>query len=172
MWTVAPGVGRKLKKSLARLVEKDKLSLIGVGFEIKDLVEMDLHCIASVLSTVPLATLDHLRGGADLRCILPLPQPASVSEAEITLRNLVETTQNFDHVQHLWKEARQKVWEWLVVAGVNCMYLRDGPHTPRGNEQHFRPAQQAAMNKIEQYVSWFLKSDHKAYVKKSKCLNV
>ena len=50
--TVAPGVGRMLKKSLARLVEKDKLSLIG-GFEIKDMVEMDLHCIASVLSTVP-----------------------------------------------------------------------------------------------------------------------
>ena len=104
--TVAPGVGRMLKKSLARLVEKDKLSLIGVGFEIKDLVEMDLHCIASVLSTVPLATLDHLRCGAVLRCILPLPQPASVSEAEITLRNLIETTQNFDHVQHLWKEGR------------------------------------------------------------------
>ena len=59
--TVAPGVGRKLQKSLARLIEKDKLSLIGVGFEIKGLVEMDLHCIASVLSTVPLATLDHLR---------------------------------------------------------------------------------------------------------------
>ena len=60
---VAPGVGCMLKKSLTRLVEKDKLSLIGVGFEIKDLVEMDLHCIASVLSTVPLATLDHLREG-------------------------------------------------------------------------------------------------------------
>ena len=60
--TVAPGVGRKKKGSLARLVENDKLSLIGVGFEIKDLVEMDLHCIASVLSTVPLATVDHLRG--------------------------------------------------------------------------------------------------------------
>ena len=59
--TVAPGVGRNLKKSLARLVENDKFSLIGVGFEIKDLVEKDLHCIASVLSTVPLATLDHLR---------------------------------------------------------------------------------------------------------------
>ena len=55
--TVAPGVGRNLKGSLARLVENDKLSLIGVGFEIKDLVEKDLHCIASVLSTVPLATL-------------------------------------------------------------------------------------------------------------------
>ena len=59
--TVAPGVGRKLRGLLARLVENDKLSLFGVGFEIKDLVEMDLHCIASVLSNVPLATLDHLR---------------------------------------------------------------------------------------------------------------
>ena len=59
--TVAPGVGRKLKGSFARLVENGKLSLIGVGLEIKDLVEMDLHCIASVLSTVPIATLDHLR---------------------------------------------------------------------------------------------------------------
>ena len=40
-----------LKKSLARLVEKDKLSLIGVGFEVKDLIEVDLLCIACVLST-------------------------------------------------------------------------------------------------------------------------
>ena len=69
-----------------------------------------------------------------------------------------------DRVQHLWKEAGQKVWEWLVVAGVNYMYLRDGPHTPRGKAQHFRPAQQAAMSKIEHYISWFLKNDHKADV--------
>ena len=48
---------------LPELVENEKLSLIGVGFEIKDLVEMDLHCVASVLSTVPMATLDHLGGG-------------------------------------------------------------------------------------------------------------
>ena len=136
--------------------EKDKLSLIGVGFEVKDLIEVDLHCISSVLSTVPLATLDHLRCGRNLRCILPLPQPASVSEAEITLRNLDVTSQNFDHVQHLWKEAGQKVWEWLVVAGVNYMYLRDGPRTLIGKAQHLRPAQQAAMDKIKQYVSWFL----------------
>ena len=60
-----------LKRSLARLVEKDKLSLIGVGFEIKDLVEMDLHCIASVLSTVPLATLDHLREGNSFEVCSP-----------------------------------------------------------------------------------------------------
>ena len=33
-----------------------------------------------------------------MRWILPLPQPASLSEAEITLRNLVETTQNVDRV--------------------------------------------------------------------------
>ena len=44
------------------------------------------------------------------------------------------------------------------------MYLRDGPHTLRGKAQHFRPAQQAAMNKIEQYVSWFLMNDHKSDV--------
>ena len=50
------------------------------------------------------------------------------------------------------------------MAGVNYMYLRDGPNTPRGRAQHFRPAQQAAMSKIEQYVSWFLKNDHKADV--------
>ena len=102
--TVAPGVGRKLKRSFARLVENGKLSLIGVGFEIKVLVETDLHCIASVLPTVPIATLDHLRGGEDLRCILPLPQPASLSEADIALRDLVDTTPHVDHVQHLWKE--------------------------------------------------------------------
>ena len=112
---------------------------------------MDLHCIASVLSTVPLATLDHFREGTVLRCILPLPQPASVSEADNTLRNLVETAQNFYHVQHLWKEAGKKVWERLVVAGVNS-------GTQSGKAQHFRPAQQAAMDKIEQYVSWFLKT--------------
>ena len=29
------------------------------------------------------------------------------------------------------------------MAGVNYMYLRDGPNTPRGKAQHFRPAQQA-----------------------------
>ena len=80
------------------------------------------------------------------------------------MRNLVETTQNFDHVQHLWKEAGQKVWEWLVVAGFNYMYLRDGPRTLSERAQQFRPAQQAAMDKIEQYVSWFLKNDHKADV--------
>ena len=120
-----------------------------------------------------------------MRCILPLPQPASVSEGEITLRNLDVTSQNFGHVQHLWKEAGQKVWEWLVVAGVNYMYLRDGPRTMIGKAQHLRPAQQAAMEKIKQYVSWFLKNDHKSDVdwaaklkrvrldyvaKKSKCL--
>ena len=79
----------------------------------------------------------------DLRCILPLPQPASLSEAEIALRNLVETTQHVDRVQHLWTEAGQKVWEWLVVAGVSYMYLRHGTNTPREKAQHFRPAQQA-----------------------------
>ena len=44
-----------------------------------------------VLRSVPVAALDHLRGGES---ILPLPQPASLSDAEITLRDLVETTQD------------------------------------------------------------------------------
>ena len=52
---------------------------------------------------------------------------------------------------------------WLWQASTTCT-LRDGPNTPRGRAQHFRPAQQAAMSKIEQYVSWFLKNDHKADV--------
>ena len=67
-------------------------------------------------------------------------------------------------MQLLWKEAGQKFWEWLVVAGVNYMCLRDGPRTPIGKAQHLRPAQQAAMDKIKQYVSWFLKNDHKSDV--------
>ena len=51
-----------------------------------------------VLRNVPVAALDHLRGGES---IIPLPQPASSSDAEITLRNLVETTQDVDRVQHI-----------------------------------------------------------------------
>ena len=106
--TVAHGVRRNLKRLFARFVENGMLSLIGLCFEIKILVEINLHCIASVVSTVPIATLDHLRGrGEDLRCILPLPQPASLSEAEIALRNLVETTPHMDRAQHLWKETEQ-----------------------------------------------------------------
>ena len=50
--------------------------------------------------------------------IFPLPQPASFSDTENTLRDLVVTTQDVDRVQHLSKEAEQKVWDWLVVAGV------------------------------------------------------
>ena len=46
-----------------------------------------------VLRNVPVAALDHLRGGES---ILPLPQPASSSHAEFTLRNLVQTTQDVD----------------------------------------------------------------------------
>ena len=60
-----------------------------------------------MLSTVPIATLDHVREGEDLRCILPLPQPASLSEAEVAFRNLVDTTPHVDRVQHLWKETGQ-----------------------------------------------------------------
>ena len=66
-----------------------------------------------VLRSIPVAALNHLRGGES---ILPLPQPASLSDAEITFRDLVETTQDVDRVQHFWKEAGQKVSEWLVVA--------------------------------------------------------
>ena len=51
-----------------------------------------------VLRNVPVAALDHLRGGEST---LPLPQPASSSDAEITLRDLVETTQDVDRVQHI-----------------------------------------------------------------------
>ena len=78
-----------------------------------------------VLRSVPVAALDHLRFG---ETILPLPQPASLSDAEITLRDLVETTQDVDRVQHLWKEAGQKVWEWLVVVGVTRCQEK-APHT-------------------------------------------
>ena len=38
------------------------------------------------------------------------------------------------------------------------------PRTLNGKAQHLRPAQQAAMDKIKQYVSWFLKNDHKSEV--------
>ena len=78
-----------------------------------------------VLRCVPVAALDHLRGRES---ILPLPQPASLSDAEITLRDLVETTQDVDRVQHLWEEAGQKVSEWLVVAGVTRCQVKV-PHT-------------------------------------------
>ena len=56
-----------------------------------------------VLRSVPVAALDHLRVG---QSILPLPQPASLSVAEITLRDLVETTQDVDRVQHLLEGSR------------------------------------------------------------------
>ena len=49
-----------------------------------------------VLRSVPVAALDHLRGGES---ILPLPQPASISVAEITLRDVVGTTQDVERVQ-------------------------------------------------------------------------
>ena len=74
---------------------------------IKNLVEINLHCIAIVVSTVPIATLDHLREREDLRCSLPLPQLPSLSEAEIALRDLVDTTPHVDRAQHFWKETEQ-----------------------------------------------------------------
>ena len=51
-----------------------------------------------VLRTMSVAVLDHLRGGESF---LPLPQPASISVAEITLRDLIVTTQDVDRMQHL-----------------------------------------------------------------------
>ena len=51
-----------------------------------------------VLQSVPMAALDHLRWGES---ILPLPQPASFSDVEITFRDLVVTTQDVGRVQHL-----------------------------------------------------------------------
>ena len=62
-----------------------------------------------------IAALDHLWGRES---ILPLPQPALFSVAEIILRDLVVTTQDVDRVQHLWKQAGQKTWEWLVLTSV------------------------------------------------------
>merc|ERR1712136_228785 len=46
-----------------------------------------------VLRNVPVAALDHLRGGES---IFPLPQPASSSRVQFTLRNLLETKQDVD----------------------------------------------------------------------------
>ena len=56
-----------------------------------------------VLRNVPVAALDHLREGES---ILPLPQPTSLSDVEIPLRDLVESTHDGDRVQHLWKKSR------------------------------------------------------------------
>ena len=141
LMTIAPGVRRNLESLFAHLDENGKLSLIGVGFVIKVLVELGLHCIVSVLSTVPIATLDHLREGENLRCILPLPQLASLFVAKVVLCNLIASTQHVYHVEHLWTEAGQ-FSEWLIVTGINFMYLSDGTNTPIIKMQHFRPAQQ------------------------------
>ena len=83
LMTIAPGIRRTLESLFAHLVENGKLSLIGVDFDIKDLVELDLHCIVSVLSTVPSATLDTCGREKNLRCSLTLPQPASLFVAEV-----------------------------------------------------------------------------------------
>ena len=50
-----------------------------------------------------ITALDHLRGGGgEEKQFLPLPHPASLSDVEITLRDLIETiTGQVDRVQHL-----------------------------------------------------------------------
>ena len=50
------------------------------------------HAVALCVSTLPVAALNHLREGES---ILPLPQPASLSVAENTFRNLFETTETW-----------------------------------------------------------------------------
>ena len=137
--TIAPGLHRNLVSLFAHMVENGQLSLIGVGFVIKKLVEVGLHCIVSVLSTVPIATLDHFREGENLRCILPLPQPASLFVAKVVLCNLV---QHVYHVEHVWTEAGQ-FSEWLIVTGINFMYLIECWHEHAENENAAFPSSTA-----------------------------
>ena len=63
------------------------------------------HADALCASKRTIAALDHLREGES---ILPLPQPASISVAEITLRDLVVTTQDVDCVQHFSRKQDRK----------------------------------------------------------------
>ena len=60
-------------------------------------------------------------GGRVGRKVLPLPHAASFSDVEITLRSLVETTQDVDRVQHLWKKYRysENGWSWPVSSNMN-----------------------------------------------------
>ena len=102
-----------LKKSLARFVEKDKLSLIGVGFEIKDLVEMDLHCIASVLSTVPLATL---AGESSFEVYSPSAATCVSFCATWLRQHKILTTYNIFGR----KEGRKFGNDWLWQASITC----------------------------------------------------
>ena len=51
------------------------------------MVERDLQRFCCVLQRIPMAALDNLREG---EIILPLPQPASLSDVKITLCNLME----------------------------------------------------------------------------------
>ena len=141
LMTIAPGVHRNFESLFAHLVQNGRLSLIGVGFVVNNLVELGLHCTFSVLSTVPIATLDHLREGENLRWILPLPQTASLFVAKVVLCNLVASSQHVYHLKHLWTEAGQ-FSEWLIVTGINFMFLSVGTNTPRMKMQHFCPAQQ------------------------------
>ena len=81
----------------------------------------------NVLSTVPIATLDHLREGENLRCILPLPQPASHSVAEIALCNLVETTQHVYRVQSPLDGSRAKSFG-MVGCGRRQLHVPERWH--------------------------------------------
>ena len=141
LMTIAPGVHRNLESLFAHLVVNGKLSL-------KNLVELGLHCIVKILVSIgPIATLDHLREGGNLRCILPLPQPASLFVAKVVLCNLVASTQHVYHVEHLRAEAGQ-FSEWMTVTGIKFMYLSVGSNTPRLKMQHFCPAQQTNVNLV------------------------
>ena len=85
---ILDGGGRKSKASLVSLVEGDNLSLFGIGFEIKNLVENALPVYFEEYQWPHLTTC----GGEERegRKILPLPHPASFSIVEISLRSLVE----------------------------------------------------------------------------------
>ena len=64
-----------------------------------------------VLRTLPVAALNHLReegGKGEGESILTLPQPASLSDVEITLRNLVQSTRALP-----LEKAGQEDWNWF-----------------------------------------------------------
>ena len=105
------------------------------------------------------AALDHLRGAE--KAFSLCRNLRSLSDAEITLRDLVETTQDVDRVQHLWKEAGQKVREWLVVAGVTRCQERGCIPAARGDtaavareEKHRQPPNKLPTRLLGVHVAW------------------